>query len=78
MTATALRVRARLLLHRDLPAPEERRAIRQAAGLSQGELAQAIGVTRQAISNWESGVRTPQGTFLERYVTAIRTLRESA
>lgn len=77
MTATALRVRARLLLHRDLPAPAERRAIRRAAGLSQGELAQAIGVTRQAISNWESGIRTPKGEFLVRYVSAIRTLRES-
>jgi len=65
-------------LHRDLPTPEERRAIRRAAGLSQGELAQAIGVTRQAVSNWESGIRTPKGACLERYVTAIRTLRESA
>ncbi|MEW2272188.1 helix-turn-helix transcriptional regulator [Streptomyces griseofuscus] len=78
MKATALRVRARMLLHQDLPAPEERRAIRQAAGLSQGELAEAIGVTRQAISNWESGVRTPNGPHLERYVTAIRALRRAA
>ncbi|MEU0253274.1 helix-turn-helix transcriptional regulator [Streptomyces sp. NPDC006184] len=78
MNATALRVTARLLLRQDLPAPEERRAIRQAAGLSQGELAEAIGVTRQAISNWESGARTPKGSHLERYVTAIRTLRSAA
>ncbi|MEU0971332.1 helix-turn-helix transcriptional regulator [Streptomyces sp. NPDC005917] len=78
MTATALRVRARLRLHQDLPAPEERRAIRQAAGLSQGELAEAIGVTRQAVSHWEAGTRTPKGAFLERYVSAIRTLRDAA
>lgn len=77
MTATALRVRARLRLHQDLPTPEERRAIREAAGLSQGELAEAIGTTRQAISNYETGARTPRGARLERYVTAIRTLRES-
>ncbi|WP_435601262.1 helix-turn-helix transcriptional regulator [Streptomyces sp. C10-9-1] len=78
MTATALRVRARLRLRQDLPSPAERRAIRQAAGLSQGELAEAIGVTRQAVSHWEAGTRTPQGTAMERYVSAIRTLRESA
>ncbi|MCC3652736.1 helix-turn-helix transcriptional regulator [Streptomyces sp. S07_1.15] len=78
MTATALRVRARLGLRRDLPAPAQRRAIREASGLSQGELAQAIGVTRQAVSHWEAGTRTPQGVLLERYVTAMRTLREEA
>ncbi|QIY95871.1 helix-turn-helix transcriptional regulator [Streptomyces sp. S1D4-11] len=78
MTATALRVRARLLLRQDLPAPAERRAIRQAAGLSQGELAEAIGVTRQAVSHWEAGTRTPKGALLDRYVAAIRTLRDAA
>lgn len=49
-----------------------------AAGLSQGELAEAIGVTRQAVSHWESGTRTPQGEMLDRYVSAIRTLRDAA
>lgn len=78
MTATALRVRARLRLRKDLPSPAERRAIRKAAGLSQGELAEAIGVTRQAVSHWEAGTRTPQGALLDRYVSAIRTLMDAA
>ncbi|MFF4356897.1 helix-turn-helix transcriptional regulator [Streptomyces sp. NPDC001604] len=78
MTATALRVRARLRLRQDLPDPAERRAIRKAAGLSQGELAEAIGVTRQAVSHWEGGTRTPTGVLLDRYVSAIRTMRGAA
>ena len=78
MTATALRVRARLRLRHDLPVPAERRAIRKAAGLSQGELAEAIGVTRQAVSHWEAGTRTPKGDLLDRYVSAIRTMRSAA
>lgn len=78
MTATALRVCVRLRLRQDLPDPAQRRAIREAVGISQHELAEAIGVTRQAISHWENGTRTPKGVLLERYVTAIRTLRDVA
>ena len=67
-----------MCLRRDLPAPEQRRAIRQAAGLSQVEVAEAVGVTRQAVAHWEAGTRTPKGTLLERYVSAIRTMQEGA
>lgn len=42
-----------------LPAPILRRAIRQAAGVTQDEIAERIGVTRAAVSRWESGTRTP-------------------
>jgi DNA-binding XRE family transcriptional regulator len=50
---------------RDEPDPLARRigeaitARRQAAGLSQTELAQAIGCNRSAISRWEMGTRLP-------------------
>lgn len=62
----------------DLPSPEKRAELRQAAGLTQQELADAIGVTRAAVSFWESGLRTPRGQFLDRYVEALRALKEAA
>jgi DNA-binding transcriptional regulator YiaG len=68
----------RLKLHSDLPEPTERRALREAAGLSQQEIADIVGVTRNTISGYELGVRTPQGAHLDRYVEALRALREAA
>lgn len=41
-------------------------------------MAEAIGVTRQAVSLWESGVRTPRGHRLDAYAEAIATLRAAA
>jgi transcriptional regulator with XRE-family HTH domain len=37
--------------------------LRQAAGLSQKELAEKIGVSRRAVSHWEQGLREP-GLFV--------------
>lgn len=79
MTATvAEKIRSRLQVRRDLPDPAQRREIRETAGLSQQELADVIGVTRQAVSHWEAGIRTPRGGVLDRYIDAIRALREQA
>ena len=47
------RVRAR----RTLPPAKERRRIREAAGVSQHELAKALGVSWTAIYRWEQGSR---------------------
>ena len=78
MTATtAEKVRFRLRVHLDLPSPEERRKLREAADMTQEELADAIGVTRQTVSNWEMGVRTPRGVVLDRAVDAYRALRDA-
>lgn len=66
----------RLRVRRDLPSPEQRRDLRQGAGLSQSALAEAIGVTPQAVSYWEAGLRTPRGVLLDRYVEALRALQE--
>ncbi|MCX5395253.1 helix-turn-helix transcriptional regulator [Streptomyces sp. NBC_00094] len=44
----------------DLPAPEERKRLREAAGLSQEQLAKALKSRRETIGNWESGVTEPR------------------
>ncbi|MGW4822505.1 helix-turn-helix transcriptional regulator [Streptomyces sp. NPDC004227] len=71
-------IRERIRIRASLPAPAERRALRVAAGLSQVEMADAVGVTKQAVANWEAGIRTPRGVSLERYVDALEALREVA
>lgn len=68
-------IRSRLRV-RELPAPSECREIREAAGLSQQEMADAISVTKATISHWESGLRNPRGALRARYAEAIRTLQE--
>ena len=39
-----------------MPLPENIMQLRKAAGLSQEQLAEQIGVSRQSISKWETGV----------------------
>lgn len=39
--------------------PEKLAALRKAAGLSQDSAAEALGITRQAVSRWEQGVNVP-------------------
>lgn len=64
------RVRSR----RTLPAAGERRRIREAADVSQRELAAALGVSWTAIQRWEAGA-TPR-THLDEYAQALNALRE--
>lgn len=40
---------------------EEIRAIRQRLGVSQSELAERMGLTRDAVANWENGRNSPNG-----------------
>lgn len=39
---------------------------RETLGLSQQELADAVGVSRRAVTNWETGVAEPRGKSLRR------------
>lgn len=71
------RLRATLDAKRALPPPAARRALRLAAGASIADVADAVGVTRQAISYWELGRRTPRGEALRRYVAVLDVLRGS-
>ena len=59
---------------RDLPKPAIRRAIREAAGLSRAAVAAELGVTRQAVDNWERGLRTPRPPHLHKYAALLRAL----
>lgn len=78
MTATAEMIRTRLNIRRALPTPDRCRELRENAGLSQQDIAEAVGVTRQAVGHWESGIRRPRGTALARYVEALAVLETAA
>lgn len=63
---------------RQLPQPEVCRALRRSAGLTQEDLADTVGVSRQAIAAYEAGDRRPRGEHLRRYVEVLRALSEVA
>ncbi|MEV8529251.1 helix-turn-helix transcriptional regulator [Streptomyces sp. NPDC052000] len=44
----------------DLPVPAERRRLREAAGLSQAQIATALDARREAVGNWETGKTEPR------------------
>lgn len=44
----------------DLPGPDERKRLREAAGLSQAQIAKALDARREAVGNWESGRTEPR------------------
>ncbi|MER5177514.1 helix-turn-helix transcriptional regulator [Streptomyces sp. NPDC002896] len=50
----------------ELPAPERRRALRDALGLSRTQVAQALGVSPSTVGGWEAG-RDPSGEAREKY-----------
>ncbi|OQQ20365.1 RNA polymerase subunit sigma-24 [Streptomyces sp. M41(2017)] len=54
-----------------LPAPKERRRLREARGLTQAELASRLGVSRSTVRSWETGRTTPRGRKLEAYVRLL-------
>jgi transcriptional regulator with XRE-family HTH domain len=47
---------------------EELRHARLAAGLTQREAAERVGVTRNTVTRWEAGETVPQGRALERAI----------
>ncbi|MEU3556091.1 telomere-associated protein Tap [Streptomyces fragilis] len=50
-----------------LPAPAERRRLREAAGLSEAAVAQALGARVASLQAWEAGRSEPKGERLEGY-----------
>jgi DNA-binding XRE family transcriptional regulator len=59
-----------------LPEPAVRKRLRLLVGLTQREVATAVGVSQQAINAYEGGTRRPSGTIAERYVAVLDRLRE--
>lgn len=76
-TDAAAAVARAIHLKRALPPPTMRRALREASGISAAQLAGTMGVTRQAVSKWELGRRTPSGSLLEAYVAVLDELASS-
>ncbi|MFB7081548.1 sigma factor-like helix-turn-helix DNA-binding protein [Streptomyces sp. NPDC056308] len=54
-----------------LPAPKERRRLREAKSLSEEQVATAVGVTRATVRDWERGRATPRGRRREAYARLI-------
>lgn len=61
-------------VRRGLPDPHIRRLLRVQAGLSQAEVARALGIGRVAVTRYESGQRTPRGQLCVAYVRLLRRL----
>lgn len=57
-----------------LPTPAECRSIRERAGVTQAEFAEALGVSRQTLIHWEQGERFPRRDHRLRYVRALELL----
>lgn len=61
--------------HRTLPPPAMRKALREAAGLTQEDLARALGVRRESVSRYEHSRRRPRGRLLIAYAELLEDLR---
>ncbi|WP_050509025.1 telomere-associated protein Tap [Streptomyces rimosus] len=58
----------------DLPSPAERRRLREAAGLSQAQVAQALDVRREAVGAWEAGKKEPRAPKRAAYARLLEGL----
>ena len=63
-------------IRESLPSPAKRRLLRESAGITQAELAAAIGVQAPAVSRWETGQRHPSKPYAIAYATALARLVE--
>ncbi|MEU9705584.1 helix-turn-helix domain-containing protein [Streptomyces sp. NPDC047981] len=58
-------------MNRSMPTPKELRRLREARGLSEDQVAEAMGVTRATVRSWETGRTTPRGRKQEAYAKLI-------
>ncbi|WP_093905171.1 helix-turn-helix domain-containing protein [Streptomyces sp. cf386] len=59
-----------------LPPPDERRRLREAGSLTQAQVADRVGVTRETVRAWENGRTTPRGRRKEAYAQLLSSLAE--
>ncbi|GGS24446.1 helix-turn-helix domain-containing protein [Streptomyces griseoviridis] len=59
-----------------LPPPKARRRLREAAALTQAQLATRVGVSRETVRAWETGRTTPHGRKREAYARLLARLAQ--
>ncbi|NEC20297.1 helix-turn-helix domain-containing protein [Streptomyces parvus] len=60
----------------DLPAPAERKRLREAAGLSQAQIAKVLEARREAVGNWETGKTEPRPPKRAAYARLLEGLAD--
>jgi DNA-binding transcriptional regulator YiaG len=61
----------------ELPEPGERIRLRQAFGVSQARLANALKVSRATVIAWEKGTQNPEGANREAYAATLSAWQET-
>ncbi|MFI6939359.1 helix-turn-helix domain-containing protein [Streptomyces sp. NPDC050418] len=61
-----------------LPGPDERRRLREANGLTQTQVAEEVGVTRETVRSWEAGRTSPRGRTREAYAELVAGWRAAS
>ncbi|RST16031.1 helix-turn-helix transcriptional regulator, partial [Streptomyces sp. WAC05374] len=59
-----------------LPDPDERKRLREAAGLSQDQIARALSVRRETVTGWETGRTEPRAPKRAAYARLLSGLAE--
>ncbi|MFI0406489.1 helix-turn-helix transcriptional regulator [Actinomadura sp. 3N508] len=54
------------------------RKTRVDAGVTQGEVAEAVGVAQSTVAQWERGARRPRGLVALRYAAVLKALEDGA
>jgi transcriptional regulator with XRE-family HTH domain len=65
-------------VRQSIPPVALRRLLRERAGLTQAELARAVGVDRATVSRWEAGIRSPRGGSRAAYGAVLQRLGDEA
>jgi transcriptional regulator with XRE-family HTH domain len=67
----------KIRLRSSFPSPTLRRHLRERAGLTQQDVADALGVDRATVARYELGQRTPGGDLLARYSSLLDELMQT-